>query len=262
MSTFNFKKKFGQNFLVDKNIVNKIVNDITIKENNLVIEIGPGDGKMTTKLCEKFDQVLAYEIDTDLEKYLNNNLNNYSNYEIIFDDFLNRNIREDLKKYNYKNLYIIANLPYYITTPIIDKIINENIEVEMMKFMVQKEVGERFTAKVGTKNYNSLTVYLNYIFTIEKNFIVSRNSFVPKPNVDSMIVSFYKKEKRKVINEKHFFKLVKDSFKFKRKTLKNNLKDYNLKKLTEILKELGYDENIRAEKLSVEDFCIISDKLQ
>lgn len=262
MSTFNFKKKFGQNFLVDKNIVNKIVNDIPIKENNLVIEIGPGDGKMTTKLCKKFDQVLAYEIDTDLEESLNNNLKQYNNYEIVFDDFLNRNIKEDLKKYNYKHLYIIANLPYYITTPIIDKIISEKLETEMMRFMVQKEVGERFTAKVGTKNYNSLTIYLNYTFNVEKNFIVSRNSFMPKPNVDSIIVSFYKKEKRKTLNEEHFFKLVRDSFKFKRKTLKNNLKDYNLNKIIEVLKELGYNEDIRAEKLSVEDFCYLSDNLQ
>lgn len=262
MSTFNFKKKFGQNFLVDKNIVNKIVNDITIKENNLVIEIGPGDGKMTTKLCEKFDQVLAYEIDTDLEKYLNNNLNNYSNYEIIFDDFLNRNIREDLKKYNYKNLYIIANLPYYITTPIIDKIINENIEVEMMKFMVQKEVGERFTAFPGTKAYSSITVYLNYNYEVRKDFIVKRTSFKPMPNVDSLIISFYKKEKIYVKDEDFFYKLVRDSFSQKRKTLKNNLKGYDFEKIKQVLEKHNLKEDIRAEALNINIFCEIANILK
>ena len=258
MNTFNFKKRYGQNFLIDKNIVNKIVDTIEIKPNNLVIEIGPGDGKLTTRLCEKFDKVLCYEIDKELKDELDNNLKNYSNYKIIYNDFLKQHILDDIKEIDYDNLYIIANLPYYITTPIIEKIIETNLDVEMMRFMVQKEVGDRICAKANTKEYGSLTVYLNYNYEIKKDFIVKRNSFIPKPNVDSLIVSFYKKEKKIIKSEEKFYKLVRDSFKYKRKTLKNNLKDYDYCKIEKVLIKNGYKENIRAEQLPIKVFIEIS----
>ena len=261
MNTFNFKKKYGQNFLIDKNVVNKIVDTIDLKTNNLVIEIGPGDGKLTSKLCEKFDQVLCYEIDKELKNNLEENLNNYSNYSIIYGDFLKQNIIEDLKKYKYDNLYIIANLPYYITTPIIEKIIESNIDVEMMRFMVQKEVGDRISAVPNTKEYNSLTIYLNYNYTIKKDFIVSRNCFIPKPNVDSLIVSFYKKNKSFLKDKELFYKLVKDSFRYKRKTLKNNLKEYDFNKIEKILVKNSFDDTVRAEQLSIDIFIEIANYL-
>lgn len=261
MNSFSFKKRYGQNFLIDKNIVNKIVDTIDIKPDNLVLEIGAGSGNLTSKLCEKFDNVLTYEIDKEVELDLKNNLSSFSNYEIIFDDFLERDIKKDIKKYTCNNLYIIANLPYYITTPIIEKITKENLNVEMMRLMVQKEVGDRFTAKCGTKEYGSITVYLNYNYDVKKDFIVSRNSFYPKPNVDSLIISFYKKNKTELNNEEHFYKLVKDSFKYKRKTLKNNLKDYDLEKIQFILKKYKLDLSVRAEALSNEIFYDISNSL-
>ena len=259
---FKFKKKYGQNFLIDKNIINKIVNLITEKDDSLVVEIGCGDGRLTKQLCENYTNVLGYEIDLELKNMLLNNLKEYSNLEIIYNDFLKENLKEKAKKYNYKNLYVIANLPYYITTPIIEKLIKENLEYKKMIFMVQKEVGERFCAKKGNKKYNSLTVYLNYYFDIKQEFIVNRNNFIPKPNVDSLVISFKTKEQKEYLkNEELFFKLVRDSFKYKRKTLKNNLKDYNLSEIEQTLKKYDLDLNVRAENLDLKMFCDISNNL-
>lgn len=261
MSEFNFKKKYGQNFLVDKNIVNKIVSDIEVKPSSLVIEIGCGDGRLTKVLCEKFDKVIGYEIDLEVKDRLFDNLKDYSNYEIIFDDFMKRDIITDIDS-SYENLYIIANLPYYITTPIIEKITESNLDIELMRFMVQKEVGDRFCAKVGTKEYSSLTVFLDYNYVVKKNFIVSRNSFYPRPNVDSLIVSFYKKDEKYFVKDLDlFYKLVRDSFRFKRKTLKNNLKGYDLEVIRKVLEGYELDLSVRAENINTEIFCEISNYL-
>ena len=260
---FNFKKKFGQNFLKDNNILNNIVSKSEVDRDTLVIEIGVGAAALTKRLCEKAGYVHAYEIDTELEPIIKENLTDFDNYKIIFDDFLNRNVFDDLKDYNYKKIYVVANLPYYITTPIIEKLIDSNINIEKIVVMVQKEVGDRFNAKLGTKEYNSLTVFLNYYFDIRKLMDVSRNCFVPAPNVDSIVVELKKKEnKLKVNDETLFFKLVRDSFKFKRKNLRNNLKTYNLELIEQILKERNMDLNVRAEKLSLEDFIEINNGLQ
>lgn len=261
MYNFDFKKTLGQNFLKDDNIVNKIVNATEYKKNNLVIEIGPGAGSLTKKLLPKVDKAILYEIDTRLERILNKELAEYDNYTIIFDDFLNRNVNDDLSNYCFDNLYIVANLPYYITTPIIEKIVNLDLKFKLMRIMVQKEVGQRFCAKVGSKDYGSFTVFLNYNFNIEKNFIVSRNSFYPRPNVDSMIVSFYPKDRIMVSDLDYFYKIVRDSFKFKRKTLRNNLKEYDLGIVEMVLDKYGYDLSVRAEQLDVNIFCEISNEL-
>ena len=261
MDSFRFKKKYGQNFLVDKNIVNKIVSDIDILPNSLVVEIGCGDGKLTKVLCEKFDNVLGYEIDFEVKENLFSNLSVFDNFDIIFGDFLDRDIASDLNNFNYDNLYIVANLPYYITTPIIEKIVSSCLNINMVRIMVQKEVGDRFCAKTGSKDYGSFTVFLKYNFNIEKNFIVSRNSFYPRPNVDSMIVSFYSKDKIYVSDLEFFYKLVRDSFRFKRKTLRNNLKDYDLGVIERVLNKYGYDLSVRAEQLDVNIFCEISNEL-
>ena len=260
MKSFNFKKKYGQNFLIDENIVKKIV-DIPVKAKSLVIEIGCGDGRLTRSLCAKFDKVIGYEIDVDVKDRLFSNLSEYSNYRIFFADFLKRDIIEDLKSVEYDNLYVISNLPYYITTPILEKLVSLNIDFEMVRIMVQKEVGDRFCAPVGTKEYGSLTVYLNYNYDVKKEFIVNRNCFYPRPNVDSVVVSLLAKEKIKVNNLELFYRIIRDSFRFKRKTIKNNLSDYNLKLVGEVLKAHGYDLSVRAEKLSVDIFCEISNKL-
>jgi 16S rRNA (adenine1518-N6/adenine1519-N6)-dimethyltransferase len=261
METFKFKKKYGQNFLTDENIVKKIVNDIEPKKRSLVIEIGPGDGRLNKYLCEKFDKVIAYEIDEELKENLSNNLKNFSNYDIYFSDFMKRDIVNDLRKEKYNNLYVIANLPYYITTPILEKIISLDLDVSIIRVMVQKEVGDRFSAIPGSRDYGSITAFLNYNFDVKKEFVVSRNSFYPKPNVDSMVVSLYKKDKIFVKDLDSFYNLMRDSFKFKRKTLKNNLKGYDLVVIEKVLKKYDLDLSVRAESLPVEVFCDISNNL-
>ena len=257
---FNFKKKFGQNFIVDKNIIHSIINKSNIDKNTLVIEIGPGAGSLTTELDKVSGHVIAYEIDKTLKPILEKQ--NLNNTTIIYEDFLKRNIKEDLKQYNYQKTYVVANLPYYITTPIIIKLILDKLDIDKIVVMVQKEVGNRFKAKPNTKEYNSLSIFLNYYYTVEKILDVSKNVFLPKPNVDSIVVSLTKKENKiKVDNEQIFFKLVKDAFKQKRKTLKNNLKNYNLEKVEEILKKHNLDLTVRAEALSIEIFAEIANNL-
>lgn len=259
---FRFKKQFGQNFIVDENIINSIIIKSGIDQDTLVIEIGPGAGSLTYKLAQYAKSVLCYEIDTTLKDVLANSLSEYNNVTIKYIDFLKANVLEDIKKYNYNKLYVIANLPYYITTPIIVKIIEDGIPVDKICIMVQKEVGDRFKACPGTKDYGSLSVYIDYYFNVKKLIDVSRNVFMPKPNVDSIVVEFSKKENyRKANNEKLFFKLVRDSFKQKRKTLRNNLKGYDLETIESVLKKYNYDLSVRAEALSLDIFIEIANAI-
>lgn len=258
---FSFKKKFGQNFIVDENIINNIINRANIKERSLVIEVGPGSGSLTYKLCKTADKVVCFEIDSSLRDILSNNLKEYNNVEIIYEDFLKVNLQDILNQYEYNHLYLIANLPYYITTPIITKIIEDKIDVDKIIIMVQKEVGDRFNAKPNSKDYNSLSVFLQYNFDITKVMDVSRNVFIPKPNVDSIVLELCKKEKMKVKDLNKFYKLVRDSFAQKRKNLRNNLKGYNLDKIEQILKQYGFDLNSRAEQLSLNIFVDLSNNL-
>ena len=188
MYKFDYKKNLGQNFLQDKNIIDKIVNAPDYGDNNLVIEIGPGAGALTKELLKKVDRAILYEVDTRLEKILNKELSTFVNYELIFDDFLNRDVNKDISKYDFDNLYIVANLPYYITTPIITKIINDKIPINEIVIMIQKEVADRFSAKPGSKEYGQITVFLNYFFDIDNVCNVSKNCFFPKPKVDSAVI--------------------------------------------------------------------------
>lgn len=259
---FIFKKNFGQNFIIDENIINNIVNKSNIDNSTLVIEIGPGAGSLTYKLASVAKRVLCYEIDTRLKKILETNLKDVNNVDIVFEDFLKVDLKKKLEEYDYDKLYVVANLPYYITTPIIVKFIEEEINVDKIVVMVQKEVGERFKANVGTKEYNSLTIFLNYYFDVRKVMDVSKNVFIPKPNVDSIVVEFQKKkEKQKLNNTTFFFKLIKDSFKQKRKTIKNNLNNYNLEKIEEILLSHNYSLSSRAEQIPIDVFVEIANKL-
>ena len=178
---FEFKKNFGQNFLIDNKITEGIASALDYKEKNLVIEIGPGAGGLTKRLLPKVDNAILYEIDTRLKEILDVELKDFNNYELIFGDFLDRNVKSDISKYEYDNLYIVANLPYYVTTPIISKIIEDDIAASEIVIMIQKEVADRFSAKVGTKEYGGLSVFLNYFYDIKKvfnvsNFLNSRNN--------------------------------------------------------------------------------------
>lgn len=259
---FKFKKKYGQNFIIDENIINKIVENSNIDKNTLVIEIGPGAGSLTKKLAQNAKQVLCYEIDETLKIVLNDLVMEFNNIDIFYQDFLKSNILDDLKQYQYEKLYIVANLPYYITTPIIMKVIEDNMPVDKIVVMVQKEVGDRFKATPGTKDYNSLSIFLNYYFDILKLMDVSRNVFLPKPNVDSIVVEFKKNKKNyNIKNEKLFFQLIHDSFQQKRKTIKNNLNKYDLKIVENVLKKYNFDLNSRAEQIPIYVFADISNEI-
>lgn len=262
MYKFDYKKNLGQNFLQDKNIIDKIVNAPDYGDNNLVIEIGPGAGALTKELLKKVDRAILYEVDTRLEKILNKELSTFVNYELIFDDFLNRDVNKDISKYDFDNLYIVANLPYYITTPIITKIINDKIPTNEIVIMIQKEVADRFSAKPGSKEYGQITVFLNYFFDIDNVCNVSKNCFFPKPKVDSAVIKMKKKESNDYIkNFDVFNKLVKDSFRFKRKTIKNNLVGYDLDIISNILTKYGFDVNTRSENIPYNVFVEIANEL-
>ncbi len=258
-----FKKKFGQNFLKDINIVKKIVRCAEIESDSLVIEVGPGGAIMTRELASVADNVMAYEIDTELQDELNKRLDGVNNVDIIFQDFLMSNLAEDVKNYKYKHLYFVSNVPYYITTPILMKLIESGLPFEKIVMMVQKEVGDRFSTSCGNKEYGSITVLLNYYYNVKKEFFVSRKQFVPEPNVDSVIVSFSEKNEKLPLNDFKFFeKLVRDSFQYKRKNLRNNLKNYDLNLIADVLSKYELDLTVRAEALPVEIFVDIANELK
>lgn len=262
MDSFNFKKKFGQNFLKDVRIVEKIADVASITKDDLVIEVGPGRGILTEQLALRAKNILAYEIDKELETDLNRLKKQYNNIDIIFDDFINRDISIDIKNYSYNNIYFVSNVPYYITTPILMKLMDSDIKFSKIVMMIQKEVGDRFSAKEGSKEYGSITVYLNYFYDIKKEFIVNRKEFIPVPNVDSVVVSFSRKENLlELENKELFFKLVRDSFRFKRKTIKNNLFDYNLDIIEKVLISNGYSLTSRAEQLPLEIYVELANNL-
>ena len=249
MEKFVAKKEFGQNFLTNEGIINKIIDSAEVKSDDLIIEIGPGKGALTSKLVKKGCQVLAFEIDLDTKPYLEK----LDNLSVIYGDFLELDLQEVLKKYKYKNIYIIANLPYYITTPIISKIIDSKINPKQLTLMVQKEVADRFSANPGSRDYGYFTVKLNYFFNIKKLCNVKREYFSPQPNVDSAVVVFESKKYDQDLYPK-FDELVNKSFRMKRKTLKNNL---GLELFNKLLKELmddGYGADVRAEQIDLETY--------
>ncbi|MBQ6495308.1 MAG: ribosomal RNA small subunit methyltransferase A [Bacilli bacterium] len=262
-NSFHFKKSFGQNFLKDHNVIDNIIKSADIDKDTLVIEIGPGGGALTKELVPLCGRALLYEIDDRLEENLRNLLKEYDNFDLKICNFLDTDISKDLCEYKYPKLYLVANLPYYITTPIITKFIDDNVLPDKIVIMIQKEVASRFSAKINTKDYGSLTVFLNYYYDVVKLFDVSRNCFVPRPNVDSAVVEMKLKSKRKNVKDIDLFKkVVKDSFRYKRKNIKNNLKDYDLNIIERVLGKYDFDLNCRAENLSLDVFIDIVNEMK
>ena len=255
---FDYKKSLGQNFLKDKNIIKKIADSINHTEEDLIIEIGPGAGALTKELVKKKSEVICFEIDTRLKEILEQI--NSEKLTIIFKDFLSIKINEYIDQNKYKNLYFVGNLPYYITTAIIKKIVKESNPYEIT-IMVQKEVADRFSAKPGTKDYSSISIFLQYNFDIERVCNVSKTCFEPVPKVDSSVIKFKRNKKISANDEEKFYKLIKDSFTQKRKNLRNNLKGYDLNKIQAILKKYDKDLTARAEQLSIEEFVDISNNI-
>lgn len=254
MADIHAKKSLGQNFLKDENILRKIAYTFPVSKNDLIIEIGSGKGALTKYLIEHSCSILCYEIDErmhdKLDKYRNKNCS------IIYDDFLKRDIQKDIVK-TYDHIYVVANIPYYITTPIIEHILSSGIDVSGMVLLVQKEVAIRFCAKPNTKDYGYFTVYLNHYFDVKMLFDVPGSAFYPAPKVTSSVVQFMKKENVQNVDMNQYSKFLKKCFMLKRKTLKNNFNKEEWDKLLPIIQKLGFPDNIRAESLNNDDFMII-----
>lgn len=259
------KKKFGQNFLIDHNILKNIILSAQIKNAN-VIEIGPGLGSLTDYLVRDAKKVLCYEIDEDMIEILNSNFTEFDNIKIINQDFLKCNLEQDIEKYfNNEDVIIVANLPYYITTPIITKVLEETKKVKRMVVMVQKEVAMRICGKPSTKDYNSLSVLIQYYTNVRTLFDVSPKCFIPEPGVMSSVILIEKKEKLLELKDEDFFlKLNRIIFSQRRKTLYNNIKG-NLKiskeELEHILLKNDLSLNVRAESLSIEQIVKLANDL-
>ena len=257
---FDYKKSLGQNFLKDDNIVKKIVSSSSIDKDTLVIEVGPGAGSLSKEIIPLSGFSLLYEIDTRLESILNSVLCKNNNYKIIFNDVLKQELKNDISLYNYNKTYLVANLPYYVTSPIIVKFIKE-IYPDKIIVMVQDEVANRLSSTVSSKEYGMITVFLNAKYDVKKLFKVSRNCFEPVPNVDSAVVCMAKR--KTLINDDVLFeRFIKDAFKYKRKNLKNNLKGYNLDLVNEILCKYGLSLSSRAEDVSADIFIEIVNNLK
>ena len=249
------KKQYGQNFLLDDNILKNIVKSAELKKDTNVIEIGPGLGFLTNYLQQATTNVLCYEIDEQMVEHLNEL--NY-NISIINDDFLKRNLNKDFKNIfdNSNNITLVANLPYYITTPILLKVLEETTRIDKMIVMMQTEVAKRLCGKPSTKDYNALSVLIQYFTNPRIIFNVSPKSFFPEPNVESSVVMIEKKEEPllEVENLDFFLKFNRNIFAQRRKTLYNNIqKAYNYDKelIKKIIKENNLDESVRSEELDV-----------
>ena len=252
MNSFNFKKKYGQNFLINDNVLNRIADSINPTEDDLIIEIGPGSGALTKKLKKYNANLVCFEIDTDTKVFLDKLKDDKT--RIIYEDILETNINEIISSIKYKDLYIVGNLPYYITTKIITRIIDSKLNPKEQVFMVQKEVADRFTSKPKHSEYGYITVLLSYFYDVERIIDVPKEDFKPMPKVDSSVVKFTTKQEKTVENYNLFNKFLKDCFKFKRKKLLNNLGSYDKEKIVDYLSRKGLSQNIRAEELSLEEF--------
>jgi len=264
---FRIKKHFGQNFLVDKNILERIVTDAGITLETDVIEIGPGFGALTEFILPRAKRLLAYEIDKDLIPILTKNFAGNKNFTLLRQDILDAVIDEDIDRYlpNAKEVIVVANLPYYITTPILMRFLETSKKVGKMVFMMQAEVAERVTSRPSTKDYNALTVVINYRAETRILFPVPRSVFIPHPNVDSSVVEVRVRDhfSEQPVDENRFFKLVHQCFVQRRKTLVNNLRqalpDWPRSEIETLLAGCGLDLNIRAEALEIADFIRLTD---
>lgn len=255
---FHAKKRFGQNFLIDNTIIDRIVDSVEVINNEKILEIGPGKGYLTKELKSFNKDLFCFEIDEDTTKYLLPLQDDKTH--IIYSDFLSINLNDYFS--NNDIIHVIANIPYYITTPIIEHLIDSKLNIKDMTLMVQKEVAERLCAKPRTKDYGYITVYLNYYYEINKIIDVPRKAFDPIPNVDSAVIQLNKRiNKYNLKNEELFFNLIKDAFKMKRKNLRNNLKNYDLDKILEVLQDNNLDLNNRAEEVPIEVFISIANNI-
>lgn len=262
---FKLSKSLGQNFLTDKNIIDKIVDSPDICEDDLVMEIGPGIGVITAEAAQRAGKVIAVEIDKNLIPILGDTLGEFDNVEVINQDVLKTDINEIIEKNGYKTAKIIGNLPYYITTPIIMYLLEGGVHAESITIMMQKEVADRIKAKPGGKTYGAISVAVQYYCDVETVTNVPKEVFVPAPKVDSTVLKLnIRKEKPvELTDEKLFFRCIKAGFGQRRKTLLNSLTglgDVTKDEIRQCLEKLGIEEKRRAETLSIEEFAMIANE--
>lgn len=266
---FAFRKKFGQNFLVDTNMLEKIISSAEIEEDDCVLEIGPGIGTMTQYLAERAGKVVVVEIDSDLIPILKDTLQDYDNVEIINQDILKVDLNHLVETYNDgKPIKVVANLPYYITTPIIMNLLEKKVPLKSITIMVQKEVAERMQVGPGTKDYGALSLAVQYYARPEVVVTVPPECFMPRPKVASAVIrlSLYEEPPVKVNQPDHMFRLIRASFNQRRKTLVNGLcNDSSLhltkEKVVEALQAMNLSETTRGETLTLEQFAELADRL-
>lgn len=265
---FHFQKKYGQNFLIEKNIIENIISSSGIDKDDCVLEIGPGIGTMTEYLCKNSKFVIAVEIDKNLIPILEETLKDYDNKIIINQDILKTDISDLSLKYNNgKPIKVVANLPYYITTPIIMGLFEKNVPLKSITVMIQKEVADRMRSKPKTKDYGALALAVQFYSKPEVIAEVSKNCFIPRPKVSSSVIKLTKFEKPpiNVKNEKFMFKVIRAAFNQRRKTLQNALSTLEIKikkeELLEIFKELNLEEKVRGEALTLDEFARLADRL-
>mgnify|MGYP004623494321 FL=1 len=273
MNKYNIRanKSLGQNFLINQDVVNSIIDSSNITKEDLVIEIGPGLGTLTRFLLEKANKVICVELDKNMIKILNDRFKLYDNIEILNNDILktdlNKIIKEQKQNNEIKNVKIVANLPYYITTPIIMKLLESNLDINSITVMIQKEVADRLIEIPGGKNTGAITYAIYYYCTSEKILEVENNSFIPEPEVTSEVIklNIRKNPPIEVKNKELLFDIIKKAFMQRRKTLLNSLVNskvfLNKEDGIKVLKELNIDINIRPEKLTLDDFAKIANKL-
>lgn len=264
MSDFKHKKKFGQNFLTHQNeVLEKIMEVSKVTEENTVIEIGPGEGALTELLLEKGKKLFCFEIDTDLEKILDKKFSSNPKFNLKMGDVLEADLKEILQ--DEKNVKVVANIPYYITSPIINKLIENRDRISEIYIMVQKEVAERICSKAG-KERSVLTLAVEYFGEAEYLFTIPKEFFTPVPKVDSafMSIKLYNGKYENQIDENVFFKYVKAAFSNKRKNILNNLSTlgYSKDEVREIVKELGISDNERAENITIEKYIELAKYLE
>lgn len=262
---FRFKKQFGQNFISDDHLLAKIVEAAEITPEDVVIEIGPGAATLTAALAEKAAQVIAIEIDKDLFPIIERRMAGYSNFELVAGDAMKVDFDALAVKYGAKKYKVVANLPYYITTPIVMRLLEEGFSASELVIMVQKEVADRFLASPGTKAYGAITAAIHYYGEAGRAFNVPRTMFTPRPEVDSSIVQIkcYENKPFQAEDEKMLRRVIKAAFGQRRKTLNNALKALGLPKdeLDQALNAAGIDAARRGETLSVEEFVRLSNIL-
>lgn len=264
---FVFQKRFGQNFLIDTHVLDKIIAASDITKDDMVLEIGPGIGTMTQYLAEAAREVVAVEIDSTLLPILKDTLSQWDNITVINDDILKVDINKITQEKNGgRPVKVVANLPYYITTPIIMGLFENEVPIDTITIMVQKEVADRMQVGPGTKDYGALSLAVQYYAKPEIIANVPPNCFMPRPNVGSAVIKLekYKEKPVKPIDEKLMFKIIRASFNQRRKTLVNGLKNsqelnFSKEQIEAALQKCGFDLNIRGEKLSLEEFARLSD---